>query len=392
MAHLWRSKIAIMKHYFDYLPARLIEGKRWYIEFYQSDPFTGKRTRHREYNYLNRIKNLADRRAKAQAYIIELNSNLIPYGYPYVDNKHLPRNITLENAVKKAVDIKSQSGRSKTGVTYSSIANCFMDYVNDRKMGDRECREFGYREAIDFMDFVQHSKKLKERTYNNYRLFLTAMWNELIERGYVVENPWSKVKKKKVTEKTRRMLSDHEAKAILNHASQHNKELCLSILLLHYCFIRPGEQRMMKIQHFDLVNGIVNIPGDVSKNKKNDIVTIPSSVIKALDDVWPHKKTANNYLLGNGTKMISANALNNQHKTIINVLLSKNIIADITGISIYSWKDTGAMSLIKANINIYEIMRQMRHSDLNTTQKYLKSLSTINKEIRDLINPLLPTS
>ena len=56
------------------------------------------------------------------------------------------------------------------------------------------------------------------------------------------------------------------------------------------------------------------------------------------------------------------------------------------------WKDTGAMALIRGGIDIYEVMRQMRHTDLSTTQKYLKSLTTVNTKIRDLSTILLPIS
>ena len=90
--------------------------------------------------------------------------------------------------------------------------------------------------------------------------------------------------------------------------------------------------------------------------------------------------------------MIGIHSQNRRHTDILNILIDKGMIEDIEGVSLYSWKDTGAMSLIKAGVNPYEVMRQMRHADLGTTTKYLQSLSTINKEIRDLINPLLPTS
>jgi integrase len=146
----------------------------------------------------------------------------------------------------------------------------------------------------------------------------------------------------------------------------------------------------LKIKNFDLVNGFIHLPGTLTKNKQNSIVTIPKSILHTIDEVWPHKLQANDYLFG-GNKMIGANRLNNLHTTIVNQLHKKGIIEDTTGISIYSWKDTGAMSLIKAGINPYDIMSQMRHSELSTTMKYLKSLSTVNKDVQNLIATLLPT-
>jgi len=40
--------------------------------------------------------------------------------------------------------------------------------------------------------------------------------------------------------------------------------------------------------------------------------------------------------------------------------------------------------MIRQGVDAYEVMRQMRHSDLSVTQKYLKSLHSINAAVRDM--------
>lgn len=389
-------KVYIMSEYFQFMPARLVKGRRWYIEFYQTHPVTKSRDRVREYCQMNRIKDLSERQNFAIRYINELNTKLLPYGYPFVEVAQLPANISVEDAVSLALRIKSRSDRSKTGGTYGTVVKYFLSYV--RKIGREhsQLKEFSFRDAMMFMDHIIIDKKISARTYNNYRMFLTALWNELIERAYITDNPWSKIKKQKATDKNRLMLSNRDAQIILDEAHSSHRMIFLSILLLYYCFIRPEEQRRMRVHMIDLVNGSIYLPGDITKNKKSEMITIPKAIIPYLEDIGLRKWHRNDYIFGSNlkahpTRQCGANALNLHHKKILDRLSQQKKLHSINGISIYSWKDTGAMALIRAGIDAYEVMRQMRHSDLSTTQKYLKSLSNINTNIRDLSEILLPS-
>lgn len=60
-----------------YLPARLVVSRqRWYITFYQTDPVTGKRVRHRDTFDLNRIPSIRERTQAARMIIHEINAKL----------------------------------------------------------------------------------------------------------------------------------------------------------------------------------------------------------------------------------------------------------------------------------------------------------------------------
>lgn len=90
--------------------------------------------------------------------------------------------------------------------------------------------------------------------------------------------------------------------------------------------------------------------------------------------------------------MVGSNTMLNRHNSIVNALVKAKKIRSAKGITLYSWKDTGGMALIKSGVDAYTLMRQMRHQDLETTQKYLKEIGTVNESIRDLKgNILLPT-
>ena len=388
-------KSSFMSIYYNYQPARLVKGVRWYIEFYQTNPITKTRDRVREYCNMGRIKDISERQKWAVRYINELNTKLLPNGYPYAEISQLPESITIIDAVQMSNKIKARSDRGKTVGTYATVANYFVGYVKTIGREHAQLNDFGFRDAMLFMDQLVADRKIGARTFNNYRMLLVSMWNELIERGYTANNPWSKVKKQKETDKNRMMLDNADAQIILNEAHQTDKMLFLSILLLYYCFIRPEEQRRMRVNMIDLRNGTIYLPGEITKNKKSETITIPKAIIPYLYEVGVHTWHRNDYIMGeflkpHPNKACGMHTLNNHHKSLIERLHKQRKLHSITGISIYSWKDTGAMALIRAGIDVYEVMRQMRHSDLSTTQKYLKSLSNINKNIRDMSEILLP--
>lgn len=59
-------------------------------------------------------------------------------------------------------------------------------------------------------------------------------------------------------------------------------------------------------------------------------------------------------------------------------------LGDPTGIQSYSWKDTGALLLFEMKVDLLQIMKQLRHGDLTTTQKYCNSLNEKAPEIKGL--------
>ena len=73
-------KSFFMSNYYNYQPARLVKGVRWYIEFYQTNPITKTRDRVREYCNMGHIKDISERQNWAVRYINELNTKLLPNG------------------------------------------------------------------------------------------------------------------------------------------------------------------------------------------------------------------------------------------------------------------------------------------------------------------------
>ena len=66
---------------------------------------------------------------------------------------------------------------------------------------------------------IENRENIGARTYNNYLCFFKLLFNWMIERDYISDNPFDKIRRKpkKLTKKKRRVMTDGE----LNPANFH---------------------------------------------------------------------------------------------------------------------------------------------------------------------------
>lgn len=377
----------------EYLPARLVKGHRWYIIFYQVNPATGERERFRETYELNRIRSITERKKKADLIVSQINSKL-PLGYPFEEAyAAAPRQVLILDALEIARIIKNNTDRQRTIDMVESMCRIFATFITKKKWVDMPVSEFGHRHALAFLDYALFERKVGARTHNNYIERMRAMFTELVDREYISDNPFSGLKKKRESGKQRRAFDEYERDIVADYITRHDTWLMLGVLLQYHCFIRPIEQRRLRFYMISLKEGIIRMPADITKNKENAIVTIPDAIIPALAEYNFNQYDQRWLVFGANSqphpdKCAGHNTYNLRHKKILDALKKKGLLTNIDGLSYYSWKDTGALELFKRKVDTLEIMQQLRHKDLTTTQLYCQSLYTVNKEIKALDNRL----
>lgn len=370
-----------------YLPARLVRKSTWYIVFYQWDPVLGERIRFRVSNDLNRIPSIRERLKLARSIIADINRKL-PFGYPFDEAAEQVKRLEtpIVPAIRKALALKCVGARPATVHSYSSMVEIFIRYLEMNSLDTITVSSFTKSLAIAFLDDMDQ-KGISARTHNNYTRILKVIFNALVERQFLPVNPWNGIKKMTETSKKRRSITQQEAQTIVEAARRDDPPLYVAILLQYYCFLRPNELRHIRLQHFDLDNGTIRIPGAIAKNKRDNVITIPDKLVPILRSHFGRSSKIC-YLLGKGGGMpaiegpIGANTMGSRHMNLIRQLKKRRQLDNIEGISYYSWKDTGARALVQAGVPIDEVMRQLRHSDLSTTQVYISSLHRINSKVK----------
>jgi len=111
-----------------------------------------------------------------------------------------------------------------------------------------------------------------------------------------------------------------------------------------------------------------------AKNNKTEIVTIPPFLINEMKSMHIHEfQNKELYLFGKfgqpGLEPPGKNTLRNRFNRYREEL---NISKDH---KFYSWKHTGAISLLENGAQPYDIKNHLRHASFATTEVYLKKQS-----------------
>lgn len=275
-----------------------------------------------------------------------------------------------KNILEEAIEINTVNWRPKTVSAYKTVSDAYKEYLKSR-----------YPEkstTYDIQSFLLHlhqgkgKKKVNSNTITKYRNTLYTLYEKAILAGLIEHNPVQKVTGFQRDPKSLQFFSDSQIEKFKQ--IEVNPQLWLAIQFLFYCFIRPGEMRLLKISAINLEYNFIEIPGEISKNKKTQKVTIPKQFKRNIEFLENYPN--NYYILSKNGKPgqvpISTKWLNDEHRKVLDKL---NIIGRY---AFYSWKHTGVVKAVKAGINIKDLQLQLRHHSLDMVNEYLKNLGVLD--------------
>jgi len=213
---------------------------------------------------------------------------------------------------------------------------------------------------------------LSNGTVMDYIGLFTRFFNDLIEKDIIIKNPFSKVKKLKVNQVGKKPFNDLQKTILKEEIAKCNPQLWLFIQFMVYTFIRPNELRLMVVGDIDIHDGKILVRREVSKNKKSQYVAIPTQLYKEIINSkmcdYPHDYYLFSLKGIPDVKPSYKDYFERKHRIILERLKFS------PQHTIYSWKSTGVISAKEAGLDLKEIKEQLRHSSLDMTDKYLKSL------------------
>ena len=164
-----------------YREAKLTRGSVWFISFYCLDPFTGKLKRVRV--KVNRIRNLRERRRKAENMVAAINQRLSMGWNPLADAGTMTNTATMSDCLDKFLKVKKKETEPATFRSYDSFVKTFRQYLQSAGFDRHSLIEsFDRRHALAFMDLTE--QKVGPKTYNNYLNFFRGLFIWMGEKGY----------------------------------------------------------------------------------------------------------------------------------------------------------------------------------------------------------------
>lgn len=351
-------------------------SKRWYISFWVWDGLKNKMVRKRLYE-VNKFLTTVERYAYAKRYIEGLDKRL--KAGMYLNNPNALDN-TKENIksyhVFEALDyilkIVKDSNRHATYLSYKSDIKIFKEFLKENNKNTLYINQINTPTIYLFIDYLVIEKKVTNVTINNKIATLKSVFNKLKQRGLIEKNPVTTKKLKEQLTPKNLAFNKDQLKILKEVIKTKEPYLWLFIQFIYYTYTRPTEIMRLKVGNIDFKKGLITIEASQSKNQKTGFINIPLALLKALKDYDLQSYNASNFIFTAtkrpGVKKISKNYMNSRHQTIIKNLGFKN---DFT---LYSWKHTGVVNAYKSGIDIKSIQLQCRHSSIEQTDRYLKSL------------------
>lgn len=368
---------------YDILPYSLPQlhtGKKWYVDFYCFDPVVGQLKR-KKY-FLDRYKTVAQKKARASE-IIETVTNRLRSGWNvWIKTESTREQTSFTECLelyKTYLNRSVETGhmKSKTAYGYLSFLGIFMEWLQQRLVPVKFCYQVDNLLLTDFLDYVYIDREGSACTRNNYLTWLSTLCAWMVSKGYLKENPTAKIKKLPKDVKKRNALTSPELSTLQHHLNKTNKYFLLACLMEYYTFIRPVELAQIKLEHISIKDQKVFIPGTISKNRKDGMVGLNDEIIRLMIELKIFEKPSHCFLFGKDFKPSEKQADSRIFREYF-MKVREELKWDDSK-QFYSLKDSGIRDLANAE-GIVVARDQARHSDIATTNKYLKGDSMVVHE------------
>lgn len=324
------------KNFFEIRPRSRNIEQRWYVEF----AVNGKRLRRA--GNINRHKSVAKRLEAAERLIVQLTLEFQHVVYP------------IQDRLLDLIEQQKPNYRKKTYQAYISKVNIFNQWIGEKGLNEESVAEF----------FYWLNCNRSNATYMKYLDLLRMLFRKLDMYSLL-----AKVESVKIISTPAQYFQKYQIEMLKKDIESADPDVWLCCQLLYYCFIRPGEQRQLRVGDILFDDWKIRIPAAVAKNKRTQMVTVPHALRPSLEPL--KQRGTNEYIFQNdkdATKMVAVNSLSNRHRKFLNARNFSNAH------KLYSWKHTGAINAVKAGVRVKDLQVQLRHSSLQQTDIYLRQL------------------
>ena len=356
-----------------------------YIEFYAYDPELGKMRR--KTIKLNRVKGINNRRTYARQVIKRLTEQLNKGWNPWIakDTSDLA---LFEDAITRYENhilkmLSSGYFRKETYDGYKSYIKILREYISKTRP-IYYAYQFDRKFCVDFLDYVFIERDNGAQTRNNYLAFLRVFSGFLVEKAIIKTRPTDGIApiSKRLYKKERECIPLDVVSDIAEYCKKKEPDFLFACYLLYYCFIRPVEMTRLRVCHFNLKDCTLTIPGELSKNRKTQTVTIPQKVMRYGIEIGVFSAPMEDYIFSSklkpGPVEIDPKHFRDHWANVRKALRLKREW------KFYSLKDTGITEMCDRNMASIAVRDQARHSSLAITDVYTRHSVKANQEIIDL--------
>ncbi|MDR1340429.1 MAG: tyrosine-type recombinase/integrase [Prevotellaceae bacterium] len=387
-------------------------SKKWYVEISQRNPQNEQMVRRRfevfENCNINSLSSASERYRLAQKLVSNLNERLNSGWTIFNDVSDCVYEDQLQYAATAAFyknKIESNSNYSywvsrfikeeledkdvaiDTMRTYKSRYRVFGNWLHSRGMSRYDLSAINSDTVKQFFNYMKNERKVCALTHNSYKQMLDIFFTFTLKKGGIDVNPVSDIPvNRRQVDCGAERIEKGDLEKLMKEIDRIDPQVGLACRFEYYCGMRPGyEVRLLKISDLNLRRGISRVTVSQENAKTNKIrkIVIPDVFCDYLINEWHlDVHNGNLYVFGQhgkpGDTPIGRNTLRGRF----------NKIRDRLGLPLYykfySMKHTGAITLAEKGVSLIKIRDHLGHSNLSSTEHYLKNLGYSDcPDIRD---------
>ena len=315
------------------------------------------------------IKAKDDPEFLCNAFRIKLLEGWKPQKRNYMCSSDLP--IKNETKLINQLDLVL-GGLTEKDYSYHHIRDCkwvftnFKEYLLSRDLIDITLNQW---EALYLTEFINSKKTWSSRTKKNV---ITTF--KFLSRGLHLDLDL-KIRISQTKSILHRKIDS--LRTILNEIRLYDDELYLACLITYGCLLRPHKEiRLLKWVEIDLQRGLISLDGSRNKTGRNRVVPIPNFVKKELQRI---KKNDSEYVFGDGFAPLNRDAFSTKWSRY-----KKSSKLDLTHVTMYSFRHTGAISIFEKTKSIHKVKEAMGHSNIQVSMIYLRGIETTYLSTEDM--------
>ena len=365
-----------MAEILGYKPARLYQaGNRAYIGYYVINPSTGQFERKRI--YVNGIKDPVEKRRYVSDVIRKLNEKLREGWNPLIEDRNARIFTRFVDVLDEIYEYKKAYVRKRSIHQYTNRVETVKNWLKLQGKEKMWIYEFDEKVARDFMNYLLKEKQVKGRNYNNYMMDYRAFFNTMIQKGYVTDNPFKKIEKMPETSKIKQPFDREQSEMYVSYLKENDFDFFIISGYTYYCALRPNEIVQLKVRNINFAKQFIDVPAEVSKNRKQRRVVIADEFLKELEP-YLNKFPSDYYIcsadMRPGKNKIYPTRIAGHFREVADRIgLPKDIY-------FYSLKDTCAERLMEAGYSPQDIRDLFGHSSIAITDNYLKRRNAYQNE------------
>ena len=205
-------------------------------------------------------------------------------------------------------------------------------------------------------------------SFNTTRRHVNVLVNYLYENDFDIKP--SKLKSKRQTETLHKPIEN--VKELLESIKMFNYDLYLCCVLTYCCLLRPHQEiRLLKWSDFSEDLSHISLSGNKVKSKRNRVVPVPKLGLVKLDNHL-------NIFTGRNEPY---------NRCYFNTLWKRFKKANPSieqGVTIYSFRHSGAIEIFKRTGSLTKLQKAMGHSSLNVSLTYLRGLEVAELTEEDM--------